>query len=128
MLKYEHLTQNENIEKLNHPHLIGKFGVGLKDALATFYRHKVDVIIKSKFCDISLGMSPKTNFSDVITLHAYVKEPSYPSMPGTEFILNNCEDCYIEQAKSFFWDAERSECQAVMVGIAGVIFSTPKGG
>ena len=101
-LKYEHLTQNENIEKLNHPHLIGKFGVGLKDALATFFRHKVDVIIKSKFCDISLGMSPKTNFNDVITLHAYVKEPSNPLMSGTTFIFNNCDDRYIEQAKSFF--------------------------
>lgn len=101
-LKYEHLTQNENIEKLNHPNLIGKFGVGLKDALATFFRHKVDVTIKSKFCDISLGMSPKTNFNDVITLHAYVKEPSSPSMSGTTFVFNNCDDYYIEQAKSFF--------------------------
>ncbi|MBT0160853.1 ATP-binding protein, partial [Candidatus Bathyarchaeota archaeon A05DMB-2] len=35
-LKYEHLTQNENEEKLSHSNLvIGKFGVGLKDALAT---------------------------------------------------------------------------------------------
>ena len=32
-LRYEHLTQNENKEKLSHPELvIGKFGVGLKDA------------------------------------------------------------------------------------------------
>jgi len=101
-LQYEHLTQNENVEKLKHPHLIGKFGVGLKDALATFYRHKIDVTIKSKFCDISLGMSPKINFDDVITLHAYVKKPSSPLMSGTEFILSNCEDFYIKQAKSFF--------------------------
>jgi len=36
-LKYEHLTQNENNEKIKNPHkVIGKFGVGLKDALATF--------------------------------------------------------------------------------------------
>ena len=35
-LKYEHLTQNENEEKLENPNLIGKFGIGLKDALATF--------------------------------------------------------------------------------------------
>ena len=33
-LSYEHLTQNENKEKLRNPGLvIGKFGVGLKDAL-----------------------------------------------------------------------------------------------
>src|SRR5258708_24486559 len=35
-LRYEHLTQNENLEKLAHPEqVVGKFGVGLKDALAT---------------------------------------------------------------------------------------------
>lgn len=34
-LKYEHLTQNESLEKLQNPgRVIGKFGVGLKDALA----------------------------------------------------------------------------------------------
>ena len=40
-LRYEHFTQNEDVEKLAKPNLvIGKFGVGLKDAMATFDRHK----------------------------------------------------------------------------------------
>jgi DNA gyrase/topoisomerase IV subunit B len=34
-LKYIHLTQKENDEKVNSSQIIGKFGVGLKDALAT---------------------------------------------------------------------------------------------
>jgi len=38
-LQYEHLKQKENDEKLRNPHTIGKFGIGLKDALATFERH-----------------------------------------------------------------------------------------
>src|SRR3989304_10410218 len=42
-LGYDHLTQNENEEKLKNPHLIGKFGVGLKDALATFDRRGTKV-------------------------------------------------------------------------------------
>ena len=46
-LNYHHLTQNE--EKLSNDKLIGRFGVGLKDALATLYRHGVDVKIKSKY-------------------------------------------------------------------------------
>src|ERR1700728_30265 len=50
-LKYSHLTQNENQEKIKHPSTIGKFGIGLKDALATFDRKKVKVLIKSKFAD-----------------------------------------------------------------------------
>lgn len=33
-LKYTHLTQNENQEKLSNPNVIGRFGIGLKDALA----------------------------------------------------------------------------------------------
>jgi len=32
-LKYEHLTQKENEEKFSNPHVIGTFGIGLKDAL-----------------------------------------------------------------------------------------------
>jgi len=49
-IKYDHLTQNENQEKLAHPDIvIGKFGVGLKDALATFERHDINVLIKSRF-------------------------------------------------------------------------------
>jgi len=39
-LRYEHLTQSEDDVKLANPDtVIGKFGVGLKDALATFHRH-----------------------------------------------------------------------------------------
>src|SRR6185312_12390556 len=41
-LKYDHLTQNENGEKLkNAEKVVGKFGVGLKDALATLHRRGV---------------------------------------------------------------------------------------
>src|SRR5438874_1004148 len=38
-LRYQHLTQNENPEKRRKADLVvGKFGVGLKDALSTFHR------------------------------------------------------------------------------------------
>jgi len=41
-LRYEDLTQNENPEKLkNAGKVIGKFGVGLKDALATLNRRGI---------------------------------------------------------------------------------------
>jgi len=68
-IKYEHLTQNEDEEKISHPELvIGKFGVGLKDALATFDRHKIKITIKSKYGDITIDKSSKHGFEDVITL------------------------------------------------------------
>jgi len=102
-LKYEHLTQNECDEKLAHPNLvIGKFGVGLKDALATFDRHKVKVLIKSRHGDITVVKSEKYGFEDITTLHASISSPSDKNFQGTEFILEGCTDKDIETAKSFF--------------------------
>lgn len=49
-LKIEHFTLNENKEKLeSKAEVIGKFGVGLKDALATFHRRGVGVSVVSAF-------------------------------------------------------------------------------
>lgn len=102
-LKYEHLTQNECEEKLAHPNLvIGKFWVGLKDALATFDRHKVKVLIKSRHGDITVVKSEKHGFEDIITLHASISSPGDTNFQGTEFILEGCTDKDIEIAKSFF--------------------------
>jgi hypothetical protein len=101
-IRYEHFTQNENAEKMDHPNLvIGKFGVGLKDALATFYRNNVDVLIKSKYGDIGIAEVEKSGFSDIKTLHALISEPSDPNMIGTEVILG-ARDTDIEDAKHFF--------------------------
>ncbi|MBS3054770.1 MAG: sensor histidine kinase [Candidatus Aenigmarchaeota archaeon] len=102
-IKYEHLTQNENEEKLKKSHLvIGKFGVGLKDALATFDRHKVRVLIKSKYGDITIGKSSKHGFEDITTLHALINDPTEKKIIGTEFILGGCKKDDIDKAKSFF--------------------------
>ncbi len=101
-LKYEHLTQKENDEKLRNPHVIGKFGIGLKDALATFDRHNIKVFIKSKYGDITLGKSQKYGFEDIITLHAYIYPPSDPNFIGTEFILEGVTDEDIDKAKDLF--------------------------
>lgn len=101
-LRYVHLTQNENEEKLNHPHLIGKFGVGLKDALATFDRHNIGVEIDSKFGHITIGQSVKHGFSDITTLHAYISDAINKDYLGTDFCLMGCTDSDIFDAKNFF--------------------------
>jgi HSP90 family molecular chaperone len=101
-LRYDHLTQNENEEKLKNPQLIGKFGVGLKDALATFDRRAIKVLIKSKFEDITLGKSEKHDFEDILTLHAYVSEPTEPDLIGTDFILQGCTQTDVDKAKDLF--------------------------
>lgn len=101
-LNYHHLTQNENDEKLNNDKLIGRFGVGLKDALATLYRHNIKVKIKSKYGDITLKTASKVGFEDIITLHAEILPPENENMIGTDFCLFGCAADDIEKAKSLF--------------------------
>lgn len=109
-LRHEHFTMNENKEKLLHPGLIGKFGVGLKDSLATFDRLGIETRIRSRFCDVSFDRSEKHDFSDVITLHACISDPSDPEFAGTEFTLKGCTVEDIETAKRLFLRFSGEEC------------------
>jgi len=87
-IRYEHLTQNENREKLAHPDkVVGKFGVGLKDALATFDRQRITVVIKSRHGDITTGRQAKHGFTDIRTLHALITEPTDAALAGTDVAL-----------------------------------------
>lgn len=101
-LKYTHLTQNENQEKLSNPSVIGKFGIGLKDALATFDRKGIKVVAKSKYSQITIAKSEKSGFNDISTLHAIIDAPSDVDFVGTEFELIGVSDDDIEAAKNLF--------------------------
>jgi hypothetical protein len=102
-LRYEDLTQNENPEKLkNAGKVIGKFGVGLKDALATLNRRGIRVHIRSAHCDISLVEAAKHGFDDVVTLQASVSPSSSPDIVGTDFELQGVSTADIKAAKDFF--------------------------
>jgi hypothetical protein len=101
-LRYQDLIQSENPEKLQNPNVIGKFGIGLKDALATFERKQVHVLIRSQHGDISLSRVSKHSFEDIITLHASVAPPTCPDMQGTECCLHGVSDTDIDAAKKMF--------------------------
>ncbi len=101
-LKYTNLTQNENQEKLSNSKVIGKFGIGLKDALATFDRKAIKVLIKSKYGDITLNKAAKEGFADIITLHANISDPSDDKLVGTEVIIDGATDEDISKAKNLF--------------------------
>lgn len=117
-LRHEHLTQKENTEKLGRPdEVIGKFGVGLKDGLATFDRHRIDIRIRSRHGDIVIGKVPKHGFEDLRTLHALISDPSDPDMAGTDVVLSGVKDEDIERAKGFFLQYAGEE----------VLDSTPNG-
>ena len=101
-IQYHHLTQNENEEKQQNLHLIGKFGVGLKDALATFNRHKIYVSISSRHGYITIGESAKYGFDDITTLHAYIYPPLDNNIIGTDFAIAGCTEDDINAAKDMF--------------------------
>lgn len=101
-LQIEHFTLNENQEKLNAiSGVIGKFGVGLKDALATFHRKGVSVFIRSPFGTFRLKQESKYGFRDIVTLHVeYDDSPN--NLRGTDFILRGVTDEDMMKAKSLF--------------------------
>ncbi len=101
-IKYTHLTQNENKEKLSNTRVIGKFGIGLKDSLATFDRRGALVTAKSKHVMISVEKSPKQGFGDISTLHAIINDPTDTNFVGTEFELRGVSDKDIKEAKNLF--------------------------
>jgi hypothetical protein len=102
-LHYQHLTQNENPEKRRKSDLVvGKFGVGLKDALATFYRRGIQVDIRTPQADITLQRAAKSNFADVKTLHAAISPPTEPRRKGTDFVLRGLRDADMAAARDYF--------------------------
>lgn len=104
-LRVEHLKQNESAEKLdaaNVSKVVGRFGVGLKDALATLHRRNVQIAIHSQHHDIAVAERPKAGFEEVQTLHAVVSPPTEPQRAGTTIILRGIDDAEIGAAKDFF--------------------------
>jgi len=101
-LRIEHFTLNENQEKLNtSAEVIGKFGVGLKDALATFHRRGINIYLRSSSGTYQLEKSEKHNFDGIITLHVkYGEAPT--DFVGTEFIFRGVKDADMAKAKSLF--------------------------
>ena len=101
-LSHSHLSQKENPEKLSNPRTIGKFGIGLKDALGVLHRTGVEVVIQSRFGAMRVGMAPKHGFEDIRTLHVFQEPPRDPDFQGTLFTLTGVSDPEIIAAKMFF--------------------------
>lgn len=101
-LAIEHFTLNENQEKLDASSgVIGKFGVGLKDALATFHRREVAVTITSSQGVFRLREAHKHDFEEITTLHVE-SEPSPGAFDGTDVVLDGVSPGDVDKAKGFF--------------------------
>jgi hypothetical protein len=102
-LRYEHFTQKEDPEKLRKPHLvIGKFGVGLKDAVAALERQGARVSFRSRHVDIRIDRAPKHGFEQLKTLHAVIGDPSDPELIGTDVVIEGVTAEQVASAKSLF--------------------------
>lgn len=97
----EAFTQTENEEKAANPNVSGKFGAGLKNALATLNRQGIKVVIKSCYGLYTFGKSSKDAWDKVITL-IHIYPPKNPHFLGTEYIFTGIRDEDIEKAKSLF--------------------------
>jgi hypothetical protein len=102
-LHYRHLTQNENDEKLESKKpIIGKFGVGLKDALATLNRHGIQVFMRSAHGTITVERSAKHGFEDVSTLHGLIEPAPDENIPGTDVELRGIGREHVQEAMQRF--------------------------
>lgn len=115
-LRYHHLTQNESVEKRASDVVVGQFGVGLKDALATFHRNGISVRISSPYGTITLTEQSKHGFRDVVTLHAVVGPPA--PVDGTDVQLTGVCEADVEEAMAFFlvFDHSVEALEATSVG------------
>lgn len=108
-LRIEHFTLNEDKEKLGSGlPIIGKFGVGLKDALATFHRRGVGVIIQSNHGTFTLKQVSKHGFDSIITLHVEFDDTPV-SILGTDFVLTGVSDAEMANARALFLRFSKEE-------------------
>lgn len=108
-LRIEHFTQNEDPEKRSQAKLvIGRFGVGLKDALATLHRHGVDVEIASRYGLFRLEDASKYGFEDIVTLHVAFS-PASSLESGTEVRLRGVSRSDFELAREMFLQFREEE-------------------
>ena len=100
-IKREYFSQAGSSEKLSNPKLIGKLGIGLQEALATFEHNNVKVIIKSRYGLFALGKSIQDASKKILPL-IYIYPPKNTTFLGTEFIFKGISNKDIEQAKNLF--------------------------
>lgn len=100
-LEVSHLTQNESEEKAQATGVIGRFGVGLKDALAVLNEHKASVTIDSRYMHMTLVVMNKHGF-DIPTLHAAIQPPKDADFIGTLVLIENVSQQDVLEAQEMF--------------------------
>lgn len=77
--------------KISNGNVIGKFGVGLKDALGVLNNNGVQVKIRTDKYLFKFYMKEKSKITNAKTLHVYVYQNNDKVFKGTEFILKKMQ-------------------------------------
>lgn len=88
--------------KENRKDVIGKFGVGLKDAIGVLYNNGIVVTIRTAKYLFEVGVKENSSIITSKILSVYVYENNEKDFIGTEFVLKNCKEEYIKLAKMEF--------------------------
>jgi len=115
-LRVEGFILNEDSVKRDNVRAMGKFGFGLKDAIATLYRHGIRVRIQSTYCDLTVATAEKTGVDDLASLHMVGSDTSDVQL-GTRIELEPVSAKDFAQARAFFISLKGSRC----------VWSTPFG-
>lgn len=75
--------------------VIGKFGVGLKDALGVLNNNGIEVKAKTAKYLFEFHMKKKSELINVEILHVYVYKNNANNFKGTEFNLKKCKRKYM---------------------------------
>ena len=100
-IKISNFSQDENKEKLGTENMIGKFGVGLKDAIAVLSRFEIKFTIITKSFKAYPKLKNKEGFNEE-TIHIAIEENANPLLEGTQFVFENIKDEDIAKAKNNF--------------------------
>ena len=111
-IKSEHFIQTENKEKLDRDDVIGRFGIGLKDAIATLHRNKALLQIFSNHGTWTPIERIKTG-TNIETIHMEETEAADNNLKGTKIIINNVDIDSFEKTKQQFLCFQNTERMSI---------------
>lgn len=89
-------------DKATKNNVIGKFGVGLKDALSVLSNNGIEVEIMTAKYIFELNMQEKSRITRIKTLHVQAYQNDEKDFKGTKFTLKKCKREHMERAKNQF--------------------------
>lgn len=111
-IKSEHFIQTENKAKLDRDDVIGRFGIGLKDAIATLHRNKAVLKIFSKYGTWAPIERMKTG-TNIETIHMEESETIDNNLKGTKIIISNVDVHSFEKTKQQFLCFQNTERMSI---------------